>query len=173
MRRIAFASGLLLIALANPPAWAQAQKKPAPAAAPAPAPAPAAAPVLGDRNAPLYFYLADPAGNRVLLQTKFTLDNQEADIRVLRRFYGVLAGLNQKGFRKNDKLTITTGTRRRSTRSATSISRTRIGQGQGHRSTRVVFGSVSRRSRSRRRRTRSSRQGHRALHVFLNSRGKA
>ena len=102
MRRPVLVSGLLLAALALQPAWAQ--RKPAPAAAPAPAPA--AAPALGDRNAPLYFYLVDQAGNRVLLQTKFSLDNQEADIRVLRRFYGVLAGLNQKGFRKNDKLTI-------------------------------------------------------------------
>src|SRR5918993_3867105 len=102
MRFPAVASGLLFAALACQPAFAQ--KKPAPA--PQPAPALAAPTALGDRNAPLYFYLVDQAGNRVLLQTKFSLDNQEADIRVLKRFYGVLAGLNQKGFRKNDKLTI-------------------------------------------------------------------
>ena len=59
-----------------------------------------------DRSAPLYFYLVDGAGNRVLLQTQFALDNLDADTRVLRRFYGVLAGLEQKGFRKNDKVTI-------------------------------------------------------------------
>jgi hypothetical protein len=79
-----------------------AQKKPAPAPAAA-APAPA---VDADRNAPLYFYLVDGAGNRVLLQTQFALNNLEADTRVLRRFYGVLNGLNQKGFRKSDKVTI-------------------------------------------------------------------
>jgi hypothetical protein len=80
---------------------ASAQKKPAPASAPA---ASAVAPA--DRSAPLYFYLVDGAGNRVLLQTKFALDNLDADTRVLRRFYGVVAGLEQRGFRKNDKVTI-------------------------------------------------------------------
>ena len=80
-----------------------AQKKPAPAAAPAATAVPAAP---ADRNAPLYFYLADSAGNRVLLQTQFALNNLDADTRVLRRFYGVLGGLEQKGFRKNDKITI-------------------------------------------------------------------
>ena len=96
MRRAKLALGLLLIALSIGPA--AAQKKPA--AAPAPAAAQA------ERPAPLYFYLTDAAGNRLLLQTQFSLNNQDADIRVLRRFYAVLAGLEQKGFRRNDKVSI-------------------------------------------------------------------
>jgi hypothetical protein len=96
MRRLTLALGILLIALASGPA--SAQKKPVAASAPATAEA--------DRSAPLYFYLTDAAGNRLLLQTQFSLTNQDADIRVLRRFYGVLAGLEQKGFRKNDKVSI-------------------------------------------------------------------
>ena len=98
MRRLILALGILVFASAPGPA--PAQKKPAPAPAPSAAPAPA------DRSAPLYFYLTDAAGNRVLLQTQFSLSNQDADIRVLRRFYGVLAGLEQKGFKKNDKVSI-------------------------------------------------------------------
>ena len=98
MRRLILALGIL--AFASAPGPAPAQKKPA--AAPAPAPAAASA----DRSAPLYFYHTDAAGNRVLLQTQFSLSNQEADIRVLRRFYAVLAGLEQKGFKKNDKVSI-------------------------------------------------------------------
>ena len=96
MRRLILALGILVFASAPGPV--PAQKKPV--AAPAPAAAPA------DRSAPLYFYLTDPAGNRVLLQTQFSLSNQDADIRVLRRFYAVLAGLEQKGFKKNDKVSI-------------------------------------------------------------------
>ncbi len=96
MRRLITALCVALAAAAS--GQALAQKKPGAA--------PASAPAQGDRSAPLYFYLADPAGNRLLLQTQFSLDNQEADTRVLRRFYGVLAGLEQRGFKKNDKLTI-------------------------------------------------------------------
>lgn len=96
MRRLTLALCMLLIAL--PSGQALAQKKPVAAAAPAAAQA--------DRSAPLYFYLTDAAGNRVLLQTQFSLSNLDADTRVLRRFYGVLAGLEQKGFRKNDKISI-------------------------------------------------------------------
>ncbi len=96
MRRAKLALGLLLIAFSIGPA--AAQKKPV--AAPAPAAAQA------ERPAPLYFYLTDAAGNRLLLQTQFSLNNQDADIRVLRRFYAVLAGLEQKGFRRNDKVSI-------------------------------------------------------------------
>jgi hypothetical protein len=100
MARLIVALGALLIALTS---WqASAQKKAAPPSAPAPAPASAQA----ARPAPLYFYLTDPAGNRLLLQTQFSLTNQDADIRVLRRFYGVLAGLEHKGFKRNDKVTI-------------------------------------------------------------------
>jgi hypothetical protein len=91
------------VAAAGNTAWAQ--KKPAPASAPAATTASTPAPA-ADRNAPLYFYLVDAAGNRVLLQTQFSLNNLDADTRVLRRFYGVLGGLEQKGFRKNDKITI-------------------------------------------------------------------
>lgn len=100
MRRQNPALVILLIACAGWPAYAQKKPVAAPAAAPAPAPAPAG------RSAPMYFYLTDAAGNRLLLQTRFTLTNQEADIRTLRRFYGVFSGLEQKGFKKNDKVTI-------------------------------------------------------------------
>jgi hypothetical protein len=96
MRRLNLAVALVLVALAIAPA--SAQKKPAAA--------PATAPVQAERSAPLYFYLSDAAGNRLLLQTQFSLNNLDADTRVLRRFYGVLAGLEQKGFKKNDKITI-------------------------------------------------------------------
>jgi hypothetical protein len=98
MHRLSLALGMLLIALASAPAVAQ--KKPVAAAAPS---APSAQ---ADRSAPLYFYLTDAAGNRILLQTQFSLSNLDADTRVLRRFYGVLAGLEQKGFKKNDKISI-------------------------------------------------------------------
>ena len=98
MRCAKLALVIALIALGVGPA--SAQKKPV--ATPAPAPVPAQA----DSSAPLYFYLTDPSGNRLLLQTQFSLTNQEADIRVLRRFYGVVAGLEQKGFKRNDKVTI-------------------------------------------------------------------
>ena len=101
MRWMNFALALAVAAAGT----AYAQKKPAPASAHAATPAPAAA-AAADRNAPLYFYLVDGAGNRVLLQTQFALNNLDADTRVLRRFYGVLGGLEQKGFRKNDKITI-------------------------------------------------------------------
>ena len=93
---------LAFVVAASAQTAALAQKKPAPT----PAAAPAAAPAAIDRSAPLYFYLVDGTGNRVLLQTQFSLSNLDADTRVLRRFYGVLAGLEQKGFRKNDKVTI-------------------------------------------------------------------
>ena len=78
-----------------------AQKKPAPAAAATPAPA--AGP---GQATPLYLYLSDAGGHRVLLQTEFTLSNQEQDVRVLRRLHGVLAGLEQRGFKRNDRATI-------------------------------------------------------------------
>lgn len=100
MSRLIAAVCAVLVVVAVPQALAQ--KKPAPAAA-ATKPAPAAA---RDQSAPLYLYLADPAGHRVLLQTEFSLSNQEGDVRVLRRLHGVLAGLEQRGFRKNDKATI-------------------------------------------------------------------
>ena len=104
MPRLILALGALLIALTSSYAAAQTQKKAAPPAAAAPAPAPAAAQAA--RPAPLYFYLVDSAGSRLLLQTQFSLANLDADTRVLRRFYGVLAGLEAKGFKRNDKVTI-------------------------------------------------------------------
>lgn len=102
MSRLIAAVCALFVAVTAPQVLAQ--KMPAPAAT-ATKPAPAAAPAR-DQSAPLYLYLADPAGNRVLLQTEFSLSNQESDVRVLRRLHGVLAGLEQRGFRKNDKATI-------------------------------------------------------------------
>ena len=96
MRRQSLALVILLIVCAPSPA--HAQKKPVAA--------PAVAATAPGSSAPMYFYLTDAAGNRLLLQTQFTLINQEADIRALRRFYGVLSGLEQKGFKKNDKVTI-------------------------------------------------------------------
>ena len=99
MSRLIAALGIALVVVTGPGAFAQ--KKPAPAPAPAAAP-----PASTDRSAPLYFYLADPEGSRVLLQTEFSLNNQDADARVLRRLYGVLAGLEQRGFRKNDRVSI-------------------------------------------------------------------
>ena len=90
---------VLLVALAATESLAQ--KKPAPAAAATPATA------AGSGQAtPLYLYLSDPGGHRVLLQTEFTLSNQEHDVRVLRRLHGVLAGLEQRGFKRNDRATI-------------------------------------------------------------------
>ena len=104
MSRLIGALCALLVAAA-PESFAQAQKKPAAAPATATKPAPAAAPAR-DQSAPMYLYLADPAGHRVLLQTEFSLTNPESDVRVLRRLHGVLAGLEQRGFKKNDKATI-------------------------------------------------------------------
>jgi hypothetical protein len=94
----------LLVVVAAPESFAQAKPgaaKSAPAAAAKPAPA---AP--GGQSTPLYLYLSDSACNRVLLQTEFTLSNQEHDVRVLRRLHGVLGGLEQKGFKRNDRATI-------------------------------------------------------------------
>jgi hypothetical protein len=102
MLRLTLGLCALLFAVSASDSFAQAKSgaKPAPAAA---KPAPAAP---ADASTPLYLYLSDAAGNRVLLQTEFTLSNQEHDVRVLRRLHGVLAGLEQKGFKRNDRATI-------------------------------------------------------------------
>ena len=102
MPRAIVAFAVLALVLASGASHAQKPKPPAAQAATAPAPAAASA----GRPAPLYFFLSDAAGNRVLLQTQFTLANVDYDIRALRRFYAVVAGLEQKGFRKNEKISI-------------------------------------------------------------------
>ncbi|HVF64269.1 MAG TPA: hypothetical protein VNE58_09770 [Casimicrobiaceae bacterium] len=76
---------------------ALAQKQPAPAAA-----APAASSASAQKPVPVYIYMADGAGNRLLLQTQFSMSNPELDVRALRRFQTVVAGLEQRGFKRAD-----------------------------------------------------------------------
>jgi len=99
MSRTTVALAALVTALCAPFAFAQkpAPQKPAPAAAPQPA---------AEKPVPLYFYMVDGAGHRVLVQTQFSLSNADADARVLRRLSGVVSGLEQRGFRRNASVSI-------------------------------------------------------------------
>ena len=83
-------------------ALAASSKKAQPAPAQVPAPA---APQL-DRSVSVYQYYTDADANKVLLQTQFSLANFDADTRVLRRLHEVVAGLNERGFRKNPETSI-------------------------------------------------------------------
>ena len=81
-----------------------AAQKPAPQK---PAPQkPAAAQPAAEKPVPVYFYMVDGAGHRVLVQTQFSLENADADARVLRRLSGVVSGLEQRGFRRNASISI-------------------------------------------------------------------
>ncbi len=71
-----------------------------------PKPAPSQTPGALDRSVPVYQYYTDAGGNKVLLQTNFTLNNVDADTRALRRLHGVVAGLNERGFKKNPETSI-------------------------------------------------------------------
>ena len=81
---------------------ALAQPKPAPSQTPAPS----QSPVPLDRSLPVYQYYSDAGGNKVLLQTNFTLSNFDSDTRSLRRLHGIVAGLNERGFKKNPDTSI-------------------------------------------------------------------
>jgi hypothetical protein len=92
-RSIAALAALAVLGAAGP---ALAQK-------PAPKPAPASA---AEKPVPLYFYMVDKEGNRVLVQSQFSLDNADNEARVLRRLIGVVDGLEQRGFRRDASVSI-------------------------------------------------------------------
>lgn len=53
-----------------------------------------------------YVYLADKAGNKVLVSTQFWRNDLKYDDRSFHRFLEVLAQLEKRGFHKSDKATI-------------------------------------------------------------------
>jgi hypothetical protein len=53
-----------------------------------------------------YVYLMDSGNNRVLLSTQFWRNDPKYDDRAFHRFLDVLAGLEKRGFRKDDKAAI-------------------------------------------------------------------
>jgi hypothetical protein len=53
-----------------------------------------------------YLYLMDSGNNKVLLSTTFWRNDPKYDDRAFHRFLDVLAGLEKRGFRKNDKAAI-------------------------------------------------------------------
>jgi hypothetical protein len=98
MRSIAALAALVLAGATIP---ALAQK-----AAPKPAPAKPAAERAAVKPVPMYFYMVDNEGNRVLVQSQFALDNADSEARVLRRLVGVVDGLEQRGFRRDASVSI-------------------------------------------------------------------
>jgi hypothetical protein len=55
-----------------------------------------------------YVYVMDGKGNKVLVSTQFWRNDQKYDDRAFHRFIDVLAQLEKRGFRKNEKATIET-----------------------------------------------------------------
>jgi hypothetical protein len=53
-----------------------------------------------------YVYMMDSGGNKVLVSTQFWRNDVKYDDRAFHRFLDVLAGLDKRGFRKDDKATI-------------------------------------------------------------------
>jgi hypothetical protein len=53
-----------------------------------------------------YLYLTDSAGNKVLLSTQFWRNDPKYDDRAFHRFLDVMAALEKRGFRRNDKAVI-------------------------------------------------------------------
>ena len=98
MRSIAALAALALLGATGP---ALAQKP-----APKPAPAKPAAEQASEKPVPVYFYMVDKEGNRVLVQSQLALENADNDARVLRRLIGVVNGLEQRGFRRDASVSI-------------------------------------------------------------------
>jgi hypothetical protein len=53
-----------------------------------------------------YVYMSDAHGDKVLVSTTFWRNDQEYDVRSLRRLYAVMSDLEKLGFKKNDQATI-------------------------------------------------------------------
>lgn len=53
-----------------------------------------------------YVYMSDAHGNKVLVSTTFWRNDQEYDVRSLRRLYAVMSDLEKLGFKKNDQVSI-------------------------------------------------------------------
>ena len=53
-----------------------------------------------------YVYMSDAAGDKVLVSTQFWRNDQEYDVRALRRLYSVMSALEKRGFKKNDQASI-------------------------------------------------------------------
>ncbi|HSQ81902.1 MAG TPA: hypothetical protein VLU54_12360 [Casimicrobiaceae bacterium] len=53
-----------------------------------------------------YVYMSDAHGNKVLVSTTFWRNDQEYDVRSLRRLYAVMSDLEKLGFKKNDQASI-------------------------------------------------------------------
>lgn len=60
-----------------------------------------------NRAVNVYLYMMDAAGHKALVSTQLWRNDVKYDERVVQRFLEVLAGLEKRGFRKNDKATIT------------------------------------------------------------------
>ena len=98
MRSIAALAVLAFLGATSP---ALAQK-----AAPKAAPSKPAAAKSDEKPVPMYFYMVDKEGNRVLVQSQFALEDPEGEARVLRRLIGVVNGLEQRGFRRDGSVSI-------------------------------------------------------------------
>jgi hypothetical protein len=59
-----------------------------------------------ERTVGPYLYLADSSGNKVLLSTQFWRNDPKYDDRAFHRFLDVMAALEKRGFRKNEKVVI-------------------------------------------------------------------
>jgi hypothetical protein len=59
-----------------------------------------------ERTVGPYLYLTDSSGNKVLLSTQFWRNDPKYDDRAFHRFLDVMAALEKRGFRKNDKAVI-------------------------------------------------------------------
>lgn len=53
-----------------------------------------------------YVYMSDAHGNKVLVSTTFWRNDQEYDVRSMRRLYAVMSDLEKLGFKKNDQVSI-------------------------------------------------------------------
>ncbi len=53
-----------------------------------------------------YVYMSDAHGDKVLVSTTFWRNDQEYDVRSLRRLYAVMSALEKQGFKKNDQVSI-------------------------------------------------------------------
>ncbi len=53
-----------------------------------------------------YVYMSDAHGNKVLVSTTFWRNDQEYDVRSLRRLYAVMSDLEKLGFKKNNQVSI-------------------------------------------------------------------
>ncbi|MDE2359710.1 MAG: hypothetical protein KGL70_10025 [Betaproteobacteria bacterium] len=53
-----------------------------------------------------YVYMSDAHGDKVLVSTTFWRNDQEYDVRSLRRLYAVMSNLEKLGFKKNDQASI-------------------------------------------------------------------